>query len=82
MSRPVTEKDSQPWRPLPRLFDTVELVERVGRLDVGTRGTVRVEGTYVALVDVGDREASLGGLAAMVPIPYRAMRQIRAEEAA
>jgi hypothetical protein len=78
MSRPAPDQDSQPWRPMPRALDTVELVERVGRLDAGTRGTVRVEGTYIALVDVGDREALPNAPEALVPIPYRAMRRIQA----
>ena len=82
MSRPVPEHDSQPWRPMPRLFDTVELVERVGRLDAGTRGTVRVEGLYVALLDVGGPGAALAAPEALIPVPYRAMRRINGREAA
>jgi hypothetical protein len=82
MSRQAPDQHSQPWRPLPRLFDTVELVEGVGRLAAGTRGTVRVEGTYVALVEVGHASAADPAPETLVPIPYRAMRRIRAAEAA
>jgi hypothetical protein len=60
----------------------VELVERVGRLDAGTRATLRVEGIYVALVEVDHREAHPGAPQDLLPVPYRAMRRIAAGEAA
>jgi hypothetical protein len=77
VSRPGADHDSQPWRPMPRLFDTVELVEQVGRMRAGTRGTIRAEGTYVALVDVGE-DANPSLPEALVPVPYRAIRRVRA----
>jgi hypothetical protein len=61
---------------MPRLMDTIELVERVGQLQPGTRGTVRVEGTYLALVDVAEAGSPPAAPEDLVPVPYRAMRRI------